>query len=208
MRKEMAKQKTPHLSLYWYVGTPRLNSSLEEMLWVIATTLIYLRGRTCRRRVTTLSTVSLEAELVSMTMTDLRSFIIPCKITITSLDCPRAPDLSWHSSTRKIRWVQVRRLAAPRDIRPEADESALEVHLMLIEGCVWGAWWIPVLLGLLTLVFKVVGMPPRIGHMELLARMQRADFFWTYSTLQTPWKLPIFLTFRCPQYEICPDGLS
>ena len=30
MRKKMAKQKTPHLSLY--VGTPRLYSSLEEML--------------------------------------------------------------------------------------------------------------------------------------------------------------------------------
>ena len=36
-----------------------------------ATTLLYPGDRTCRRRVTTLSTVSLEAELVSVTMTDL-----------------------------------------------------------------------------------------------------------------------------------------
>ena len=33
-----------------------------------ATTLLYPGDRTCRRRVTTLSTVSLEAELVSVTM--------------------------------------------------------------------------------------------------------------------------------------------
>ena len=35
-----------------------------------------------------------------------------------------------------------------------------------------------------------------------------SGFFWTHPTLQTPWKHPNFLTFRCPQYEICPDGLS
>ena len=49
-------------------------------------------------------------------------------------------------------------------------------------------------------------MPPCIEHMELLACMQRADFFWTYPMLQTPWKPPKFPTFRCPQYEICPTG--
>ena len=79
-----------------------------------------------------LVTVSLEAELVSMTMTDLRSFIIPCKITITSLDCPRAPDLSWNSTKTENPLGSVQESAAPRGIRLEADESPLELHLMLI----------------------------------------------------------------------------
>ena len=58
-----------------------------------ATTLLYPGDRTCRRRVTTLSTVSLEAELVSVTMTDLRSSMVSCNITVTSLASPRAPDV-------------------------------------------------------------------------------------------------------------------
>ena len=47
-------------------------------------------------------------------------------------------------------------------------------------------------------------MLPCIGRMELLAWMQRADFSEHVQRFR-PRK---FLTFRCPKYEIWPDGLS
>ena len=36
----------------------------------------------------------------------------------------------------------------------------------------------------------------------------REQIFVNISNAWKPWKPPKFLTFRCPQYEICPDGLS
>ena len=97
-----------------------------------ATTLLYPGDRTCRRRVTTLSTVSLEAELVSVTMTDLRSSMVSCKITVTSLVSPRAPDVT------ETPVDSGQESAASRDIRLEADESAIEVHLMLTRAPLGG----------------------------------------------------------------------
>ena len=36
----------------------------------------------------------------------------------------------------------------------------------------------------------------------------RERIFLNISSASNPWKTPKFLTCRCPQYEICPDGLS
>ena len=73
-------ENTPFIIICWHATPLQIirRDALEFLM--SATMLLYLGGRTCRRRVTTFSTVSLEAELVSITMTDLRSSIVPCKI--------------------------------------------------------------------------------------------------------------------------------